>query len=304
MLSGALAIGCRAGLGPGQWVDVPRAAGPPVAYRYLGPPGSADGVVILIGLPGQARLPQRLVERGMAAVVPALDRESMFLRPNVMDQIRDIVEDAQRRTGAPPGVVAIGGISLGGTAAVRYAEHCASGRCDSAATPRAVFAVDAPLDMERLWRSATVILGRGAPESNLQETQWLLDRLTNVLGGPPDIARASYAAYSPFLYFARDGGNARLLLRTPLRLYTEPDIDYWVEQRRYDYYNTNAFDAAGLTNRLLLSGHEDVALITTSGQGFRPDGTRNPHSWSIVDEDDLVRWITDRLSRTPIRATP
>jgi hypothetical protein len=39
-------------------------------------------------------------------------------------------------------------------------------------------------------------------------------------------------------------------------------------------------------------------LITTGGSGQRPDGSHNPHSWSIVDERDLTQWLTDRL-RTP-----
>ena len=32
-------------------------------------------------------------------------------------------------------------------------------------------------------------------------------------------------------------------------------------------------------------------LITTSGQGHHPDGRRHPHSWSIVDNGELVEWL-------------
>jgi hypothetical protein len=50
-----------------------------------------------------------------------------------------------------------------------------------------------------------------------------------------------------------------------------------------------------LINILRLLGNQDAELITTSGAGHRPDGSHNPHSWSIVDERDLTQWLTDRL---------
>jgi hypothetical protein len=39
-------------------------------------------------------------------------------------------------------------------------------------------------------------------------------------------------------------------------------------------------------------------LINTSGAGYRRDGSRNPHSWSIVDERGLAQWLTGYL-KTP-----
>jgi hypothetical protein len=54
-------------------------------------------------------------------------------------------------------------------------------------------------------------------------------------------------------------------------------------------------DATALINILRLLGNQDAELITTSGAGHRPDGSHNPHSWSIVDERDLTQWLTDRL---------
>ena len=32
--------------------------------------------------------------------------------------------------------------------------------------------------------------------------------------------------------------------------------------------------------------------MTTIGKGFREDGSRHPHSWSIVDEKELIEWFT------------
>ena len=42
-------------------------------------------------------------------------------------------------------------------------------------------------------------------------------------------------------------------------------------------------------NRL---GNPDAVLITTRNKGFRkPENKRHPHSWSIVDNDELIRWL-------------
>ena len=55
-------------------------------------------------------------------------------------------------------------------------------------------------------------------------------------------------------------------------------------------------DHAALINLLRVAGNARAELITTTGKGYRPDGRRHPHSWSIVDELDLVRWLLLALS--------
>jgi hypothetical protein len=80
----------------------------------------------------------------------------------------------------------------------------------------------------------------------------------------------------------------------PVRLYTEPDIQWWITNRKVDYYSMNAVDAAALVLQLQFLGNGQAELITTQGRGFRPDGVRHPHSWSIVDEAELVGWIVQR----------
>ncbi len=278
----------------GSWDAVRAADG--TAYSLMVPAGETKGLVLLLGLPDHALLPRLLAARGLASVAPVVDLESMYLNIPSLERLEAVLADARSRTHAPaPGRVAVGGVSLGGTGAVRYAQRCALERCDAALAPSALFAVDAPLDMERLWRSSTAVLRRGWEGSNLRETQWIVDHLVSNLRGPPQDYPALYAARSPFSYFAADGGNARFLLEMPIRLYTEPDIEYWVTERRLDFYNVNAFDAAGMVNRLLLGGNDAAELIATSGKGVRPDGSRNPHSWSIVDELDLTRWLVEKL---------
>jgi hypothetical protein len=95
-----------------------------------------------------------------------------------------------------------------------------------------------------------------------------------------------------------DGGNAQLLRNTPIRIYIEPDIKWRLENWNRDAYSFNFIDATVLINVLRLLGNQDAELITTSGAAQRPDGSHNPHSWSIVNERELTRWLTDRLGKT------
>jgi hypothetical protein len=58
----------------------------------------------------------------------------------------------------------------------------------------------------------------------------------------------------------------------------------------------NAVDHAALINLLRVAGNDRAELITTTGRGYRPGGRRHPHSWSIVDEAQLERWLLTTLS--------
>jgi len=36
-------------------------------------------------------------------------------------------------------------------------------------------------------------------------------------------------------------------------------------------------------------------LSVSSGKGYRADGTRHPHSWSIVDEKKMIDWFLEMV---------
>ncbi|MFQ6045200.1 MAG: hypothetical protein ACE5PT_02425 [Gemmatimonadales bacterium] len=64
-----------------------------------------------------------------------------------------------------------------------------------------------------------------------------------------------------------------------------------IETRGLDYDDMNALDKAALVNRMRLMGNDRAELITTSGKGYRWNGDRHPHSWSIVHEARVVQWM-------------
>jgi hypothetical protein len=268
-------------------------------YRVYSPAGAPKGLVVLLPYYGSdanefatSHLPGLLAKQDVAMMVLSA---AGYIGDEDLVTLKALINEVVREKKIPAGKLVIGGISAGGTGAVRYVEFCSAGRCEADVTPVAVFSVDAPLDFERWWNSNELNVKRGDPKSAIEESQGILEALRGVLGGSPSEVRQVYLTRSPFIASEKDGASARLLKDVPVRLYTEPDIVWIIDNWRHDYYTLNALDQAALTLILKQMGNSQVELIVTTGKGYRPPGVRNPHSWTIVDEPELAEWILKRL---------
>src|SRR5260221_24872 len=245
-------------------------------------------------------LPKMLTTNGVLTVI-ATPHQSALYSDAVCEELDGLIANIIHNYKIHEGKVAIGGFSVGGIGAVRYAQFCKRGE-HKAEAPVAVFAVDSPLDFERLFLACELHVKRLAL-AGLDEVEYrgIIQDLRKVLGGAPTEAAEAYKRQSPLNILAVDGGNARLLKDTPIRLYIEPDLKWRLENWNQDVYSSNILDATALINILRLLGNKDAELITTSDKGRWPDCTRNPHSWSIVDEPALAQWLTKilKISRTP-----
>ena len=82
------------------------------------------------------------------------------------------------------------------------------------------------------------------------------------------------------------------MLNTPLRIYSEPDINWWIKERGADLSSMNVLDCSAMINELNRLGNEKATLIVTENKGFRKlQNIKHPHSWSIVDEKELIDWL-------------
>lgn len=187
--------------------------------------------------------------------------------------------------------VFLAGLSLGGTRALRLAAWLGAHPGSAPIGVSAAAVVDAPLDMIRLWRTERRAADLDFHPAAAGEGRWVTYLLETQLGGPPDAARQRYVDYSPLTYGAPDGGNAVHLRDLPIRAYHEPDVDWWIENRRKSYYDMNSIDLAALVNQLRVLGSDRAELVTSHGtrDGYA-DGA-SPHTWSIVDNGDLVDWF-------------
>ncbi|PSL34845.1 hypothetical protein [Chitinophaga ginsengisoli] len=230
----------------------------------------------------------------VVSIVPRYDngfRENM-VGDTVLHYMDTLINEVLSAHKIPADKVIIGGLSAAGTGAVRYAQYCAAGKSVYHIKIAGVFAADPPLDYERMWYLAIHTIERKFHQGAVAEAQGLKDMFISKMGGPPGQYLTAYQQLSPYSHTAANGGNAGLLNHAHVRLYTEPDVNWWIENRRKDYYDMNALDLAGLVNQLKLNGNDDATLITTENKGY--NGTdRHPHAWSIIDQKGLIDWCLE-----------
>lgn len=249
--------------------------------------------------PHRSVLADSLDARGIVLVLVAPPAGTLFGDHAHMQQLEDTIRETLGMVTSAALPVAVGGFSAGGTDAILFAERCAEGRCAMPHKVRAVFAVDAPLDFHRVWDNATMVLANQPPGANLEEARLVQAALKKRLGSRPSLSSPRYVSASPLAAKERDGGNVRKLTDLAVRAYTEPDVQWWMENRSLDYYGMNAVDAASLIRHLNLLGNAKAELIVTSGRGYRANGMRHPHSWSIVDQSELAQWLAIHLRIVP-----
>ena len=187
----------------------------------------------------------------------------------------------------------LGGFSIGGTCAIKYSELALSNNYP--VKPAAVFAIDAPLDFERMYKAALRETNLpGSSEDGLAESNYVLKRFRNEFSGSPSDNLSEYHRISPYSFNDSTQHAIKPLANLPIRLYTEPDILWWMNEG-VDYSLMNSFDFAAMANELKRMGNKKVELMITTGKGYRkPDNTRHPHSWSIVEPKDLVKWMLNQ----------
>jgi hypothetical protein len=214
-----------------------------------------------------------------------------------LEKIDSTVNDCLKRTHVPKDKLMFAGLSLAGTRAMKYAIHCEQNKSKFKIHPKALMLCDSPLDMIRFWEenSRAIVNNNDTSSKNtgLLITQYLLIGLQ----GTPENKREKFINYSPYCYSDTDGGNAKFLSKIPVRAYHEPDINWWIENRRKDYYGINSFDMAGLINQLKLLGNENAELITTSSNRKKWPNNGSPHTWLIVDNAELVDWFIASLNK-------
>ncbi len=184
----------------------------------------------------------------------------------------------------------IGGMSVGGTVAVSLSDYLISVTSDL--TPEGVFIVDSPIDLYALYESACKDMAReDFTDERLAEPRFIMSYFEKEFGTQDSLVE-NIKKVSPFVYKLKIN-SVRELRETKLRFYTEPDSLWWRENRNTDFENTNSYVIQQISTQLDSAGWDKYELIETQGKGFRANGERHPHSWSIVDVDDLITWILE-----------
>lgn len=183
--------------------------------------------------------------------------------------------------------VVMGGMSIGGNMALTLSEHLIAEA--NPIQPKGVFVIDSPVDLYALYESALFdINNQDLDEERLAEPRFIIDMFESEFGEGSVIANIQRV--SPFVY--ESGFTSVPHLRNcAVRFYIEPDADWWMENRQTIYENTNACVIQKVVKNLEEQGWRNVELIETVNKGYRSNGERHPHSWSIADMEEMVEWI-------------
>lgn len=247
------------------------------------------------GQPVEGSFDAEALERGLAVLHLTTGNPLDFLFDRTdLERIATRLEEVLAANDLEDLPIHFAGLSLGGTRALRLLIYLKQAGGTHRLKPGAAAVVDAPLDMERLWRSEGHAILRSFHPAAADEGRWVRYLLETHLGGDPDQPRERYSEYSPYAYSKPGGGNAVHLRDVPLRAYHEPDVDWWMENRRKSYYDMNSLDLAALIAELRASGNDRAQLITTHDGREGVETGASPHTWSFVDDADLAEWFVEQ----------
>jgi hypothetical protein len=238
----------------------------------------------------QTDLPEKLAENGIVTIIPTFQDGVLSFGVDSLSQhtFKVILKDITSKHKVTDLKFYVGGFSIGGSCAIKYAEN-------PTIKPTAVFAIDPPLDFERFYNSAKRDSRLSKENEANPENIYMIERLEKETGGNPTTNRTAYYNLSPYSLSDTTQNAIKTLTKIPLRIYTEPDFDWWLKERKADFTNMNASECSAMINELNRLGNEKAKLITTQNKGFRkPDNKRHPHSWSIVDNDELIVWLLNQ----------
>lgn len=264
--------------------------------------GKAVGMVLLF--PGfgetpadvlkETPFPMTAAKAGYLVAIPYLEGNAgLYLTDTKQHMIAQLVLDVQQKYKLKNKKLAVGGFSMGGTTAVKFAEYSLS----SNAAPKvsALFAVDPLLDLERFERSVLKAVQRdksGKPKQMLQYLQALLQKDFNTT---PVQNPEKFYTISPYTYSDTANTAIKPLKQLPVLLYSEPDVANQFNSNHRDLYDLNAADCTAMIADLQSMGNQQAQLILTTSKGRRSDGTVNPHSWSILDVDQTINWLQQHM---------
>jgi hypothetical protein len=267
-------------------------------YTLLLPDGNPDGLVVFFNA---NRTPLRYNNEpnfefyalknnlGVLYVTTGNSLEFFFDKGKML-QIMNYVTKAIKEYSLPKENIFFAGMSLAGTRALKFAKYLLSTEFTVEIKPKAIAICDSPLDFVRFWKEEIEARDLNFQSSAANEGAWVSGYLEKNLGGTPLNSLENYIDYSPYCYIS-DNRGLIVFKDIPIRAYSEPDVKWWMKTRRKDYYEMNVIDLAAFINELNKLGNNKAELILTKDKGYLPDGTRHPHSWSIVDNKELVNWF-------------
>jgi pimeloyl-ACP methyl ester carboxylesterase len=272
-------------------------------YLALTPGISSKGLLVI--LPGfgtspnevllETKLPQTAVENGYTVIIPLLVNYDQEDTLNIYEKrLETLIPEVLEKYKVPQNKFIIGGHSLGGQQALYYGEQAFKKNDTGIVKPNLVFGVDPPLDMKRLYDNYVRSMKIDPSKAQGSEAEFIINRFNHIYGGSPHQKPKAYANASAYYRDAVDGGNAKYLRSVPVRLYSDPDVSWFITERNTPIEWTNLADITSCIVQLKVLGNKNAEYISCLGKGFQ-NGKRHPHGFSMLDADEFILWANKML---------
>lgn len=216
--------------------------------------------------------------------------QKLYLKDIELLELKNILNSTFNKFELASKNLYIGGFSSGGNVSLLLSNYLIKSK--NSIIPRGVFIVDSPIDLLGLYRVSEKNIKNNYSTVSVEESNFIIEKFNNEIGNPND-SISSYEKLSPYTFETNTISNLNSLENVKIRFYIEPDFKWWKENRNQNPEGINVFYIEELYKKLKENKSVDIELIKTVNKGYRNDGTRHPHSWSIVDQEDLLEWILE-----------
>lgn len=270
-------------------------------YDVLKPKNKPVGVLVIFPSGGQLvenlekeiSLPQNAIEQNMLVVIPSFNWGTFQRIPDI-EFLNEVFKNVCEKYHVSKDHFVFCGLSNGGMVSLTYAIHAEKFQ-STYLKPIGVIGLDPFLDNARFYRYCEREVKRGFSEAGVAESKFFLNVYNQIYGGPPDEYPEAYMEASTYSFGAPKGGNTQFLNDVGILMFSDLNTDFLINQRRRDLYDWNGIDIVSFVNQLKINGNPNASVIISQNQGKRMDGTANPHSWSILQDDVVMKWINDLL---------
>jgi hypothetical protein len=201
--------------------------------------------------------------------------------------IYNIIKTVIYNYNIPENEITIGGFSVGGTIALSYCIWINKLK-KKINKPKKIFVGDSPVDLLDLYKRKEKFLKKESNKSK-DEAKFIISLLDYSLGNPKK-GISMYLDYSPYVREDIDNSNIKHLKGFTINFYSEPNLEWYKKTLNFDYQDTNSYQIELFINDLKRYGVENVNHIKTKNKGYI-NQKENPHSWSIINEQDFIDWV-------------
>ena len=253
-------------------------------------PENPKAVLILFpGLGGNAefikqesKIPETAVNNQIAVLLFNTYNNHLFLTYDEKNKLENIISSTLKTHHLENKNIFLGGFSSGGNIALLITNLL---------NPKGVFIIDSPVDLANLYFNSEKKVQNSIDRKAISEPQYLVNRLNKTLGNPNENI-SPYENYSPYTSITNYIYNINFSKDIAIRLYTEPDLEFYKQwYNKIEFNDLNTSSIKKMYKSLHKLGYKNIEYIETQNKGYRSNGQRSPHSWSIVDAKEIVSWI-------------